>query len=327
VNHQFLIDAIVRQTTVLIAQLATTGGVRAPLAHLANQVFLELTRALEEQGVSRRVGADMFGMALRAYVRKIQRVSESSTDRGHSLWEAVLKFIGESKMVTRHEVLARFAHDEDALVRGVLHDLTETGLVFCSGSAANAVYRAATTDELQYMQKARPGADADELLWVVVYREGPVTREQLLARAGINADAADACLSRLVEAGRIRRNDGGAFVASAFFVERGEVGWEAAVLDHYHAVVRTICCRLNPDPELVLPASAVGGSTYTLEVWPGHPLHDEVLASLESFRQAQTDLRLRVQQHRERCQPPPSYLRVVTYAGQSVTQHQGGEHD
>src|SRR5688572_10412835 len=76
VNHHILIDAIVRQTTVLIAQLATAGGVRAPLAHLANQVFLELTRALEEQGVSRRVGADMFGMALRAYVRKIQRVSE-----------------------------------------------------------------------------------------------------------------------------------------------------------------------------------------------------------------------------------------------------------
>jgi hypothetical protein len=30
VNVQLLIDAIVRQTTVLIAQLATRGGVRAP---------------------------------------------------------------------------------------------------------------------------------------------------------------------------------------------------------------------------------------------------------------------------------------------------------
>jgi hypothetical protein len=33
-----LIDAIVRQTTVLIAQLATAGGFRAPLAHIAEQV-------------------------------------------------------------------------------------------------------------------------------------------------------------------------------------------------------------------------------------------------------------------------------------------------
>ena len=38
-NVQLLIDSIVRQTTVLVAQLATAGGVRAPLASVANQVF------------------------------------------------------------------------------------------------------------------------------------------------------------------------------------------------------------------------------------------------------------------------------------------------
>ena len=35
-NTTLLIDAIVRQTTVLIASLATASGQRAPLAHLAN---------------------------------------------------------------------------------------------------------------------------------------------------------------------------------------------------------------------------------------------------------------------------------------------------
>ncbi len=65
-NAQVLIDSIVRQVTVLIAQLATSGGIRAPLSHVANQVFLDLARELEEQGVSRKVSADMFGMALRA---------------------------------------------------------------------------------------------------------------------------------------------------------------------------------------------------------------------------------------------------------------------
>ena len=87
-NVPLLIDAVVRQTTVLIAQLATTGGVRAPVAHLANQVFLDLAREFESQGVSRKVSADMFGMALRAYLRKIQRLTESSTEHGRSLWEA-----------------------------------------------------------------------------------------------------------------------------------------------------------------------------------------------------------------------------------------------
>jgi hypothetical protein len=78
-NVKLLIDAIVRQTMVLIAQLATSGGARAPLAHVAGQVFLELVRELEAQGVSRKIGADMFGLGLRSYQRKINRLAESST--------------------------------------------------------------------------------------------------------------------------------------------------------------------------------------------------------------------------------------------------------
>ena len=95
-NIQFLIDSIVRQTTVLIAQLATSGGARAPLAHVANQVFLDLATELEAHGIGRKVGADMFGLALRSYQRKIQRLSESATQRGRSLWEAVFDFLIKS---------------------------------------------------------------------------------------------------------------------------------------------------------------------------------------------------------------------------------------
>ena len=73
-NAQILIDSIVRQVTVLIAQLATSGGIRAPLSHVANQVFVDLARELEEQGVSRKVSADMFGMALRAYIRDVSPI-------------------------------------------------------------------------------------------------------------------------------------------------------------------------------------------------------------------------------------------------------------
>lgn len=59
-----LIDAIMRQTTLLIAQLATSTGIRAPLANLADQVFLELSREIEQQGVTRKVAADMLLFAL-----------------------------------------------------------------------------------------------------------------------------------------------------------------------------------------------------------------------------------------------------------------------
>ncbi len=121
-NVRLLIDSIVRQTTVLIAQLATSGGVRAPLAHIANQVFLELARELDAQGVRRKVSADMFGMAIRAYHRKLQRLAESYTDRGRSLWEAMVEFIESREMVTREEVFRRFKRDDETVVRSVLPD-------------------------------------------------------------------------------------------------------------------------------------------------------------------------------------------------------------
>ena len=97
-DSQVLIDQVVRQTMVLIAQLATSGGARAPLAHIADRVFLELARELEAQGLSRKVTADMFGVALRSYRRRIQRLSESVTERGRSLWAAVLDFVPRDRV-------------------------------------------------------------------------------------------------------------------------------------------------------------------------------------------------------------------------------------
>src|SRR6188768_2362585 len=133
---ELLIHAIVRQTTILIAQLATSRGARAPLAQIANQVFIALVRELERQGVSRKVSADMFGLGLRSYRRKIQRLSESSTERGRSLWEVVLEHVRTHELVTRNEILTRFARDDEAQIRAVLRDLSDSQLVFSSGTGA-----------------------------------------------------------------------------------------------------------------------------------------------------------------------------------------------
>src|SRR5690349_4069212 len=161
-NAQLLIDSIVRQTMVLVAQLATSRGLRAPLAHVADQVFLDLAAELEAQGLSRKVTADMFGMALRSYRRRVQRLSESSTERGRSLWEAVLDFLASSQAVTRGRVLERFHRDEEATVRAILNDLCESGLVFQLGRGPMSVYRAATPAELRLA--ADQGLGLDELL-------------------------------------------------------------------------------------------------------------------------------------------------------------------
>ena len=68
-NITLLIDAIVRQTTVLIAHLATSAGVRAPLAHVANQVFYgSLSTALEPRPSRGEVVNEVTDLAADGYL-------------------------------------------------------------------------------------------------------------------------------------------------------------------------------------------------------------------------------------------------------------------
>src|SRR5262245_34223367 len=140
-NAPLVINAIVRQTTVLIAQLSITAGLRAPLAHVASRVFLELVAELERQGVGRKGVADMFGLALRSYQQKVQRLSESVTDRGTTLWEAIYRHLHDKGVVTRADVLNRFARDDSAIVRSILNDMVTTGVVYKTGRGPSTVYR------------------------------------------------------------------------------------------------------------------------------------------------------------------------------------------
>jgi hypothetical protein len=318
-NAQVLIDSIVRQVTVLIAQLATTGGIRAPLAHVANQVFLDLTRELEEQGVSRKVSADMFGMALRAYIRKVRRLSEAQTEQGRTLWQALLDFVRAQGLVTRERVLQRFAADGELQVTAMLRDLSDSGLFFCSGSGQSAVYRAVSDEELDRLVQLSDESGLDELAWVLIYREGPFKAERLRDLLKRPASVSDQVVERLSADGRIQRTPRGELSASEFVIPLGAAtGWEAAVFDHVQAVVQTICQRLGPPPSERNQGSLVGGSTYSFDVWSGHPLELRVKAQLGELRERLGALRLEVEAHNRAHGLPAAYEQVTTYVGQCV---------
>lgn len=316
-NVQVLIDAIVRQTTVLIAQLATSGGVRAPLAHVANDVFLDLAREIERQGVSRKVSADMFGMALRAYLKKIQRLSESNTARGRSLWEAVFDHLKDHGIATRRQVVEHFRRDDETLVKSVLFDLCESGLVFRSGSGDGTTFRIVSAEE--HRSVARVDEDgADELLWVIVYREGPLTLEDLRARCRLSTDELERVLQRLLDGQRIEQ-EGDRYFATGFYIPLGQtIGWESAVFDHYQAVVKTVCRRLRGDDSAPLLTQPTG-STYSFDVWPGHPLADDVRALVDDFRSRASDLRARMDAHVAASGLPDEFEQVDVYVGRSGT--------
>jgi len=323
-----LIQAIVRQTTILIAQIATSRGSRAPLAQVASQVFLELVRELERQGVSRKVSADMFGLGLRTYLRKIQRLTESATDRGRSLWVAILDFLPERGRVTRAEILRRFSGEDDVLIRGILHDLCETGLATISGSGPSVAYARTSDDEIARLWHVREYEGYDELLWALIYREGPVTLAQLVEKYGGRSKIEEA-LSRLAQLGRINHSENdGFYSASSLALPLGStVGWEAAVFDHYQAMVKTITCRLRVGRTSAKSDDRLGGSTYTFEVWPEHPHEAEAYATLSELRMKLGELRRKIEGYNGKHGVPDNHVQVSLYVGQCLVPQGSGEPD
>jgi DNA-binding MarR family transcriptional regulator len=320
-NVNALIDAIVRQTTILIAQLATLGGGRAQLAHTANQVFLDLSAALREHGVGSKVIADMFGLALRTYQERVRRLSESQTMRGRSLWEAVLEHLEARGPILRAEVLARFGYDDLGAVRSVLRDLVHNGLVYRTGRGDQTTYRAATSEELRV--PGQRSADAlRNMVWVALQRAGKASAAELMQALSIDLPRLERALAELRERGLIEGGEaaGGMEYQSQRCVLGYDdpLGWEAAVFDHYQALVIALCTKLRLGQTRAAPNDTVGGSTFGFDVWPGHPEYDNVLGLLRSLRARGSELRKRVSAYNDAHPAPGEKTRVVAYMGQAV---------
>ncbi len=128
---------------VEVARLATSGGARVSLARVTDQAFLELSHELERQGVTKNVSADMFGIGLRTYHRRVQQVRQAQAER-RTVRDAVLEVV-RGGPVSAHAVHQRFLRQPAELVAGALNDLVHSGLAIRTGWGDKAVYRAAAT--------------------------------------------------------------------------------------------------------------------------------------------------------------------------------------
>jgi hypothetical protein len=322
VDITLLIDAIVRQTTVLIAQLATASGGRPLLAHTANQVFLDLVRSLKEQGLGNKVIADMFGIALRTYHSKVRRLAESGTFRGKSLWSAALEYIQSHDSVMQTAVLLRFRQDDEASVRAVLADLVDSGVVFKTGRGAHTTYRAAKAEEYRLAEPDQQEIAAN-LLWVAVSRFGPAEAGALAEVIPLGPDTLSSLLDQLVDEGRVKRTEQGGrieYSTELCLIPFGvSTGWEAAVFDHYQALVTAVCAKLRLGSRQAAADDRIGGSTYGFEVWEGHPLEQEVYGLLSELRARAAGLRQRVTDYNRDHSPAAGQgTRVIAYVGQTV---------
>ena len=296
-ESKLLIDAIVRQTTILLARLSTAAGIRAPMAHVADQVFLDLSREIEAQGVGRKVAADMFGLALRTYQKKVQRLTQSESARERSLWQAVFEHVQEHDTCTRQQVLDRFRYDDEAAVAAVLNDLVNSGLLYATGRGAHALF--GITDEAQ---RKRLGEEQERealvpMVWLSIYRE-PATLEALVAREDSEEDAIRAAVTALESEGRVERDEEGCLRASQLRIDVGaQVGWEAAVFDHFQAVANAIAAKVGAPGSR--RGERIGGATVRFDIHDDHPHRQEVLALLGATRASVSELWQRVAEHNE----------------------------
>ena len=321
---RIVIDAIVQQTTLLIAQLATSAGIRAPLAHLADQVFLDLGRELEQQGLSRKVVADMFGVALRTYQKKVNRLRSSVTTQERTQWQSVLTYIRDNGGATRHQILAAFPRDGERLLGAVLADLVSSGLLFATGRGAHAAYRTTSEHDRRNLSEEQAFDAVLHLVWLEIAEQPGVSRRELKQTFARREPYVDRALEALLQDGRIAASQEGEGADERFTTQRvylpagSEVGWEAAVLDHFRAVCVALASKLQRMDQEPGERQLIGGTTLCFEVHAEHPHADEARGLLEETRERTLELWERVSQHnQEHPVAEAKRSKVIFYFGQN----------
>ena len=327
-NVKFLVDSIMQQTTVLIAHIATATNARAPLAHIAAEVLKSLADELDAQDVPKKVAADMFGMSLRTFQRRLSTESEDV----ESSWQKLVDFMKQRNgPVRRKEIFDRFPSRTDAqklTLRSLLYDLQTRGLLFCTGTGVDRAYRAVSDEELEVLTGSE-GVNSF-LVWISVYRGSPISKNDLSRKLRISEEELEPVLDQLVEEDKIQKSDGSGaelYECRACVQPLGEEqGWEAGLLDQYQSVVQAMCAKLANGFPGSRHADLIGGSTYTFEVWNEHPHWKEVVGLLAEFRATLSSLRQNVQSYNDRAGLPAVGMSKLTfYCGQYLTETTEGE--
>jgi hypothetical protein len=318
-NPQLLIQSVIQQTTVFLAQLATAGGARTPLSQVASQVFVDLSSELQNHGLTKNVIADMFGMTLRTYHRRVRELAESSSVEGRTVWEAVLEFIRAEEPVRSAEIHRRFARDDRDVVAGALSDLVSGGFCYRSGRGTGAVYRAAQESDFGAGSEDERQVAIQHLVWQIVHRSGPCSVEHVVTVSRLSDVDVPSALAVLSGDGRVQFEDSSGvrlYSSARIDVPVGQSeGWEAAVFDHFQAMVGALSAKIASGENRSAASDFTGGATFTLDLWPGHPLEREALGSLGRMRETLTELRLRIDEHNHAAHQEPTE-RLVVYVGQ-----------
>ena len=83
-------------------------------------------------------------------------------------------------------------------------------------------------------------------------------------------------------------------------------------------MVGAVCAKLALITSPKGASNQVGGSTYSFDVWPGHPQYDQVVTLLERSRANVGAIWDAVRAHNAEHEKPAKHERVTFYLGQNV---------
>jgi hypothetical protein len=160
------------------------------------------------------------------------------------------------------------------------------------------------------------------LVWVTIYRFGPLSHEKLREHVPATDAALEDAIERLLGDGRVATDDNKPkeYTASGYDIPHGvPAGWEAAVFDHYQAMVTALCIKLRGGEQVSAAGDIIGGSTYAFDVWQSHPMYDEVSGLLRRYRDEAVGVLSRLKEYNEHHTIPKDsdWERFTTYVGQS----------
>ena len=183
------------------------------------------------------------------------------------------------------------------------------------------MYRHAAPEDLDEVAPLEAAEARASLAWVYIYRHGPISRAQLAQELRIDESEVAPILERLLADGRIQVEceDGGPrYRADACIIPLGSrAGWEAAVVDHYRALVRALIAKLQAGARGSSARDEIGGSTFTFDLWPGHPGEAHTRGLLARVRGDVAALWDEVDAHNTQTPAPADGAYTVTfYCGQ-----------
>lgn len=337
-DRALLIDALVRRTADLVADLAIEGATNHSLGHINDLFFQAMDARLRStHGKPQRVIADIFRLPLRTLQHRLQTAADNLTVRDRTVWRAIYGHIQAQGPLDRSAIECRFVGERPHLIRSILNNMVSAGVVFAAGRGAKTLYQ--VNQRVRFASDDSVEADA-RLVWVATYNRPDASLVELAADLGVDGSplqrrrleraldwllAQGALTARVDESGTTRYR-GGDFVMPRYAAPVADAqaaqSWmHAALYDHFSVVVDAMCAKLRHDREGTRPPAPTGGATYRFDLLSDDETAAAVTALLERMRRECTDLRETVD---ARSGDTASTGRVIFYFGQTMESRPNG---